>query len=236
MAPRPRARYVDTKHVLRGVATALIEDRDRRFNVLDTRGGVLHVRSGGTGGRVGDFFVRAGAGPEATIYQDGGAGNAVTVDWGDVKVRDRDIAVARVLDAVVRYEASLPTRAERAATHTRPVPHRPLAAILGHAERARLMEALDAGGLSGKHLFPTIGDALGHAGRILAAHGLELSDALDAREFRRDVGQISVDLARTNPADPFSPVAIRNTNATIHWHRFQTGRVEVMFVIGMVAE
>ncbi len=226
--------------VLRGVATAMVEDPERRFRVSDNRGGVIQAHSGGTGGRFGSFFVRAGEGPEATIYQDaqapgtnGWMGNVVTVSWGDLKPRDRATAVARVLDAVVRYEASLPTRA---AVHAHPAPHQPLAATLGHAERARVMEALDAGGLSGKHLFPTIGDALGHAGRILAAHGLELSDTLAAHEFRRDVGQISVDLARTNPADPFWPVAIRNTNATIHWHRFQTGRVEVLFVIGMVAE
>lgn len=243
-------RTITPARVLRGVATALVEDRDRRYNVLDTRGGVIRVRSGGTGGRVGDFYITAGLAPSAVIYQQGpgyAQANVVTVGWGDLKGRDTDLAVARVVEAVGRYESQLPTHADldrrdveadRGAEfdhvkwRTRMQPK----SALGHAERARLMAAFDAGGLSGKVLFPTIGAALSHSATILAAHGLEWDATFNAHLFSRDAGQVTADISRTNPADAFAPVHIDNTNVTIHWHRFRTGRVEVVMMVGMVAE
>jgi len=228
--------------VFRGVASALVEDRDRRYNVLDTRNGVIVVRSGGSGGRVGTFYITVGPGPSASIYQQGSdyaPDNVVTVSYADLKGRNADLAVARVVEAVGRYEASLPTRsvAERMAVDSAAERRRarPTSA-LGHAERARLMAAFDAAGLSGKVRFPSMNDALSQSASILAMHGLEWDAIFEARTFSEPAGQVMADIARINPANVHAPVPIGNTNITIHWHRFTTGRVEVVMMVGMVAE
>ncbi len=229
-----------------------MRDREGRFDVKDSRNGRLVMRSRH---RVGEFFVDLGAGPYAEIFQRtlmpsnprlSQPTNVVRVGWSDLAWRDRDLAVARLVEAVERYESKFPTLAdldrldeeqdarwefEERKRRTRSQP----TAGLSFDERARLMESFDAAGLTGRRLFRSIGEALAASSTVLAQHGLEWADVFNAHTFTPEMGRTQADIARANASDPFSPVPIDNTSIAIQWHRHGTGRVEVVMLVGMVA-
>lgn len=91
------------------------------------------------------------------------------------------------------------------------------------ANAAMRQKGLDG---NGRFVKPTRGYAL--ALDILADFGIELGRVVSSHLFDRDRGNLSVELAFTNPDDSFSPVAIRNTALYIAYERLGDVGYEVI--------
>jgi len=87
---------------------------------------------------------------------------------------------------------------------------------------------LDRAGFGGKARFRKIGAALNMATGVLARHGIEPDETLNAHKFPEHGGTATVRLALSNDADPFSPEEITNTMLALQWTELEPGRVEVI--------
>jgi len=100
--------------------------------------------------------------------------------------------------------------------------------MLEHKERLAINEALVSTGFDGNHRFSSITNALSKAQGVLDGFGIEVDQVLSAWEFGGDNGRSLIHLAFSNKKDPFSPTSIENSALAFYWHRFETGKYEVV--------
>ena len=100
--------------------------------------------------------------------------------------------------------------------------------MLDHKERLAINEALASTGFDGNHRFSSITNALSKAQGVLDGFGIEVDQVLSAWEFGGDNGRSLIHLAFSNKKDPFSPTSIENSALAFYWHRFETGKYEVV--------
>ena len=100
--------------------------------------------------------------------------------------------------------------------------------MLDHKERLAINEALASTGFDGNHRFSSITNALSKAKAVLDGFGIEEDQVLSAFEFSGPTGRSLIHLAFSNKKDPFSPTSIENSALAFYWHRFETGKYEVV--------
>lgn len=106
-----------------------------------------------------------------------------------------------------------------------------LSPTVTRGEKRKINASLDKAGFGGKRRFRSVGEATSVAAGVLHKHGLEWGfNAIHA--FRGDTGRRSIELARSNPDDAFSPVEITNTAMAFHWTKMDDGRFEVIAYLG----
>lgn len=98
--------------------------------------------------------------------------------------------------------------------------------------RHRINEALIRAGLDGNGNFREIGDGIATLINVLNTFGIEQDEVLNAHRFSGNSGRAQIDLAWSNPADPFSPEPIANTAAWISWYRRESGNFEILAYLG----
>lgn len=83
-------------------------------------------------------------------------------------------------------------------------------------------------GLDGNGRFKSPGEALGRASEVLAKHGMEWGEVINAFSLRPPQGNLNIDLALSNPTDPFSPMDISNSVLAVQWYQLDSGQYEVV--------
>jgi hypothetical protein len=63
---------------------------------------------------------------------------------------------------------------------------------------------------------------------LLQEHGIELWGVVSSHRFNPDANGFGIDLAYTNPDDPFSPVQIRNTVLRYQYTKLSEDRFEAL--------
>ena len=99
---------------------------------------------------------------------------------------------------------------------------------LDNATRQRINMALMKKGLDGNLAFQRIGQALNVIAEVLGDAGLEQDEVFSADRFRNDDGRANFNIALSNPIDPFSPTPVNNSALAITWHKYESGRYEVL--------
>lgn len=83
-------------------------------------------------------------------------------------------------------------------------------------------------GLDGNTRFMKPQHGFSKAVEVLAEHGIELDEVVNAWLFNRDSGKLQVDVAFTNKDDPFSPISIRNSMLVLTYHKLAEDKFEVI--------
>lgn len=96
------------------------------------------------------------------------------------------------------------------------------------ALRQQVNKSLSRAGFDGNGRHLTVGEALASLGTILNANGIELDSTLNSHLFQGSEGKQSLDVAFSNPEDPFSPVSINNSRLFFTWHTRENGTMEVI--------
>lgn len=103
---------------------------------------------------------------------------------------------------------------------------------LDSATRQRVNEALVRAGLDGNGNFRDVGAGVATLINVLNTFGIEQDEVLNAHRFSGTSGRAQIDLAFSNPSDPFSPESIGNTTAWISWYRRESGNFEILAYLG----
>jgi len=99
---------------------------------------------------------------------------------------------------------------------------------LDSSRRSRINRDLEQHGFGGRRKFRSVGEAINVATGVLQKHGLELDEIPNAWFFREPSGHKSLDMAWSNPQDPFSPVPISNSMLALQWTELREGVFEVI--------
>lgn len=83
-------------------------------------------------------------------------------------------------------------------------------------------------GLDGNGRFESVGKVLSATFDVLAKHGIESDDTLNAHRFGADSGSRSIALAWTNAEDSFSPESISDTEVYVSWTKLGEDRYEAV--------
>jgi hypothetical protein len=83
-------------------------------------------------------------------------------------------------------------------------------------------------GLDGNGSFRKIGEGLTVAFDILGRFGIEVGQTLSAHLFMGDEGRRSIELAFSNPDDPFSPKEVSNSLLVMSWYKRESGNYEIL--------
>lgn len=91
--------------------------------------------------------------------------------------------------------------------------------------RLSINTKLVAAGMGGSTRFQEASKALAEALAILSDFGIEEDGLIfeSHKLHREDSGQIAIDLAWSNQADPFSPETIPNSKLALQWTKLETG-------------
>ncbi len=88
-------------------------------------------------------------------------------------------------------------------------------------------------GFDGNGRFRSVGHAYSIAGTILEKYGFEFAGMLDSWVVSsRPSGQLTLEISKSNPSDPFSPTEVSNTAMAFHFAKLGTSRVEVVAYLG----
>ncbi len=101
-----------------------------------------------------------------------------------------------------------------------------LGAKIDPKQREKVNAALIKAGLDGNGRFRRPSDALAAALNVIGDNGMEQDEVIHADRLRGDSGRITVDIARTNPDDPFSPLSIHNSMLALTWAKLESGAFE----------
>jgi hypothetical protein len=93
-----------------------------------------------------------------------------------------------------------------------------------NAATASLIKA----GMDGNGRFRSPGDALSKIGNVLSLQGMEWGEVIQSFPLKQPSGNMSIRLAITNPADPFSPTDISNSVLAFQWYQLESGQYEVV--------
>jgi hypothetical protein len=63
---------------------------------------------------------------------------------------------------------------------------------------------------------------------VLSKHGIEQDETIHSDYFRGDKRNFSIDLAFSNPDDPFSPVSIRNSMLAFSYTKLRDNHYECL--------
>lgn len=99
---------------------------------------------------------------------------------------------------------------------------------LDSASRREGNAALRKAGFDGNGRFRRIGEALASAFKVLSRIGIEQDEVLNMGAFMGDSGARTIDLAFSNPDDPFSPEPISNSVLHFSWTELDSGALEVI--------
>lgn len=100
---------------------------------------------------------------------------------------------------------------------------------LDNRTKAQVNRAFTRHGLDGNTYYAKAEHGYAKAVEIMGQFGIELDGIPNSMEFTRPSGRVSVDLAWTNQADPFSPTPISNSMLVVTFHKMdKTGRFEVI--------
>lgn len=84
-------------------------------------------------------------------------------------------------------------------------------------------------GLDGNGKFQEIGQGLSKIGEVLARHGFQVGDVLNANLFMSDQGTRNFRLEKMNQGDSFSPFEVTNSMLALQWYKKkEADRVEVI--------
>jgi len=98
---------------------------------------------------------------------------------------------------------------------------------LSARDRMAINERLSKAGLDGNGRFGSPTEALNVATTILSEHGIELDDIPNSWALTKyEQFRFTLDLAWTNEADSYSPVAIQNSVLVFTWYKFSEGVYE----------
>ena len=97
--------------------------------------------------------------------------------------------------------------------------------------RAKVNAELEKAGLDGNGRFEKPGLALAMVGNVLARNVLEFDEITNAHTLQPDDGRTSIDLALSNPEDPYSPTSISDVMLAFSWHKLQEYRYEAIAYI-----
>ena len=89
-------------------------------------------------------------------------------------------------------------------------------------------KALIKAGMDGNGRFRFPGVALSRIGEVLTSHGIEWGEVIDSFALKAARGRLTIALALTNPADPYSPTDIANTALAFQWYQLDNMRYEVV--------
>ena len=135
-----------------------------------------------------------------------------------------DLAVGKGVkfESMQSYADSLFEGSTAEATHYDGKPIHVPTALLKSDMRQRANSELNTLG----NYFASTGAASNQIQAALAKHGIELADS---PQWFGASGSQRLDLAFSNPSDPFSPTSISNSVLAVSWHKMdQTGRYEVV--------
>lgn len=99
---------------------------------------------------------------------------------------------------------------------------------LDSATRREANELLRKAGLDGNSRFRSVGKALNAAFDALSKVGIEQDTTLSAHLFSAPSGTRGLDIAFSNPEDPFSPESINNSILHFSWTELEKDRYEVV--------
>ena len=99
---------------------------------------------------------------------------------------------------------------------------------LGHKTRAEANDRLIDIGMDGNGRFKSVGRAISDAFRVLEDFNIEPDQVFTAWEFNKPKGTKSIELAFSNPADPFAPMPITNSNLFFSWFELMPDKFEVV--------
>ena len=101
-------------------------------------------------------------------------------------------------------------------------------ARLDNRLKADINTSLRKAGFDGRGRWQKIGQALSAAFDVLAKHGLEQDETLNAHLFREPSGTRSIEVAFTNEEDSFSPISISNSVVHFSWTELRERHIEVI--------
>lgn len=87
-------------------------------------------------------------------------------------------------------------------------------------------------GLDGNGRFRSVGHAHSAAGNVLEKHGFEFTDVLSSYLVKLPSKFLTLDISKSNPDDPFSPVQVSNTALAFSYTKLDENRVEVIAYLG----
>lgn len=96
------------------------------------------------------------------------------------------------------------------------------------ATRSRANRVLSQRGLDGNDRFRKVGQALTVAFDVLSEFGIEPGETLNSHLFMEPSGTRSLELAFSNPDDPFSPTEVSNSVLFFSWTELRDGVFEVI--------
>lgn len=102
------------------------------------------------------------------------------------------------------------------------------AARLDQKVRSAANAALIKAGMDGNGRFRSPGMALSRISEVLSSHGIEWGEVIQSFPLKQPQGRMLIDLALSNPADPFSPTDIDNAALAFQWYQLDDDRYEVV--------
>jgi len=97
---------------------------------------------------------------------------------------------------------------------------------LDPSTRRKANQALQRKGFDGNDRFRSQGEGVNVAFAVLADFGIEPDQVITANNLRS--GNRGIELAWSNPDDPFSPVNITNSVLHFAWTEMDNGRFEII--------
>ena len=88
--------------------------------------------------------------------------------------------------------------------------------------------ALIRAGMDGNGRFHSPGAALTVASKVLEENGLELGEVINGFPLSLPKGQMNLDIAVSNPDDPFSPTTVGKSSLAIQWYKLDGGMYEIV--------
>ena len=88
--------------------------------------------------------------------------------------------------------------------------------------------ALIRAGMGGNGRFKSPAEALSKAGDILSVNGMEWGEVINSFPLGQPTGRMIIDIALSNPDDPFSPTNVNNSALAIQWYQLDGGAFEVV--------
>lgn len=99
---------------------------------------------------------------------------------------------------------------------------------ISRQEKDRVNKALRKAGFDGNSRFRSVGAGLSAASKVLEQFGFEPDEIFSGYPYNMDQGSKSINLARSNPDDPFSPVSITNLDLRLSWTKLDNNRYELI--------
>jgi hypothetical protein len=97
------------------------------------------------------------------------------------------------------------------------------------AMRNTVNKVLIQQGMDGNGRFKSPNDALSQISKILGHLGIEWGEVINGFPLRQPQGTMNIDLALSNPEDPFSPTTVTNSMLAFQWYRMEeSGNYEVV--------